>query len=113
MASRATGRAPRAAVEQGPCIGRVAHDGLLGRLQAGGVLVLSLEVAAPTGAGVHRRGRWHMISVFKGGGADAQPAIRPKASNMKAMVNFVRCCVDAAIGSALQWFFQTTDCSRL
>lgn len=47
-------------------------DELLERLQADGVLVLSLEVATPTGAGIHRRNQWHMISVFKGGGNDAQ-----------------------------------------
>ncbi len=47
-------------------------DAVMGRVRAGAVLVLSLEVAAPTGTAVHRRANWHMITVFKSGGNDAQ-----------------------------------------
>ncbi len=47
-------------------------DGLLARVQAGAVLVLSLELASLNGGAVHRLGRYHMISVFNSGGGDAQ-----------------------------------------
>jgi hypothetical protein len=47
-------------------------DGVLGRVQAGGVAILSLEVAGSNGVSIQRHGLWHMISVFKGGGSDAQ-----------------------------------------
>jgi hypothetical protein len=47
-------------------------DALLDRVRTGGVLVLSLEIADPSGTTAHRRGRWHMISVFRSGGVDAQ-----------------------------------------
>lgn len=47
-------------------------DCLLDRVRTAGVMVLSLEAAAPTGVGIRRLSQWHMISVFKSGGADAQ-----------------------------------------
>ncbi len=47
-------------------------DELLERVNDGAVLILSLEAAASTGNAIHRINRWHMISIFKGGGDDAQ-----------------------------------------
>jgi hypothetical protein len=47
-------------------------DELLERVNEGAVLILSLELAAPTGNEIHRVHNWHMLSIFKGGDSDAQ-----------------------------------------
>jgi hypothetical protein len=49
-------------------------DELLERVNEGAVLVLSLEIAALTGNAIQRLEpkEWHMLSIFKGGGSDAQ-----------------------------------------
>jgi hypothetical protein len=47
-------------------------DALIDRVRSGGVLVLSLELATPECTYAVRSGQWHMISVFRSGGDDAQ-----------------------------------------